>query len=293
MKLAVPGDLVKTMPPVSNNTSRHGEDSSNPSWWWSRTVSTVSLGTAGLLATILIWWWVSLGLDPLRLPSPESVARAVVENWANIPALQYVNLQSGGLADALTYTVFSVLATVAVGAVAGVVIGVALPLLPLLRAMVSPILVVLGSVPILILLPFLVEWFGNGGLVRSGVVVIFTGVVMASVGLRSSREAAGRYRSYALSLGAPPAFEMRHVIFPALLPDLISGLRVSLAAAWSMESVVEVIGGQQGAGRVIATMAHLSNTEVLLAMVVCVALAAVVLDGLLMIFGKGLIQWQE
>jgi ABC-type nitrate/sulfonate/bicarbonate transport system permease component len=202
-------------------------------------------------------------------------------------------LQSGGLGDALTYTVASVLMTVAIGSLGGVLLGIALPLLPAVRSVLAPILVVIGSTPVLILMPFLVEWFGNGGLVRSGIVIIFTFVVIATVCMRASHEAAGRYRNYARSLGANSAFEMRHVVLPALLPDLIAGLRVSLAAAWSMESVAEVIGGAQGAGRVIATMAHVSNTEILLAMVVCLAVVAVLLDGALAAIGSRLVTWKE
>jgi ABC-type nitrate/sulfonate/bicarbonate transport system permease component len=258
-----------------------------------RVVPSLILGAAGLGIVLLVWWLISLGVDRLRLPSPWIVIMAIPVNWSDIPALQYVALQSGGLADALAYTVTNVLVTVAIGSLAGVLVGIALPLLSTLRLLVSPALIVLGSTPVLILLPFLVEWFGNGGLVRSGIVVIFSFVVVSTVCMRASQEAAGRYRNYALSLGARPAFEMRHVILPALLPDLIAGLRVSLAAAWSMESVAEVIGGQKGAGRVIATMAHLSNTEILLAMVVCLSLAAVVLDGTLAAVGRGLLTWKE
>jgi hypothetical protein len=40
-------------------------------------------------------------------------------------------------------------------------------------------------------------------------------------------------------------------------------------------------------------MAHLSNTEILLAMVVCLSLAAVVLDGTLAAVGRGLLTWKE
>jgi ABC-type nitrate/sulfonate/bicarbonate transport system permease component len=258
-----------------------------------RCVPSMILGAAGLGIVLLVWWLISLGVDRLRLPSPWIVISAIPVNWSDVPALQYVALQSGGLADALSYTVTNVLVMVAIGSLAGVLVGIALPLLSTLRLLVSPVLIVLGSTPVLILLPFLVEWFGNGRLVRSGIVVIFTFVVVASVCMRASQEAAGRYRNYALSLGARPAFEMRHVILPALLPDLIAGLRVSLAAAWSMETVAEVIGGQQGAGRVIATMAHLSNTEILLAMVVCLGLAAVVLDGMLAAIGMGFLTWKE
>jgi ABC-type nitrate/sulfonate/bicarbonate transport system permease component len=258
-----------------------------------RILPSIFLSTAGAGIVILAWWLISLGVDPLRLPSPWAVFAAIPENWLDIPSLEYVALQSGGLADALSFTVGSVLLTVAIGSVAGVLVGIALPLFSTIRLVVSPALIVLGSTPVLILMPFLVEWFGNGGLVRSGIVAIFTFVVVATVCMKASHEAAGRYRNYALSLGARPSFEMAHVILPALLPDLIAGLRVSLAAAWSMESVAEVIGGQQGAGRVIATMAHLSNTEILLAMVVCLGLAAVVLDGLLAAAGNGLLTWKE
>jgi ABC-type nitrate/sulfonate/bicarbonate transport system permease component len=155
-----------------------------------RILPSIFLGAAGAGIVILAWWLISLGVDPLRLPSPWAVFAAIPENWLDIPSLQYVALQSGGLADALSYTVSSVLLTVAIGSVAGVLVGIALPLFSTIRLVVSPALIVLGSTPVLILMPFLVEWFGNGGLVRSGIVAIFTFVVLRARGVpRREREA--------------------------------------------------------------------------------------------------------
>ncbi len=56
--------------------------------------------------------------------------------------------------------------TVALGGAVGTVVGIALPYVSSLRTILNPILVVLGTIPVLILLPFLIQWFGNGRLVR-------------------------------------------------------------------------------------------------------------------------------
>lgn len=253
---------------------------------------TILFGALGIAVLLLIWSAVAVKLGALRLPGPWLVFVAIKTNWWSIPAMQYIAMQAGGLGDGLAYTVINVLLTVIVGAALGTVVGIALPHIPLLRVAVSPALVVLGSTPLLILLPFLVQWFGTGRFVRSGIVVIFTFVAMATVCIKSSEQAVGNYGQYARSLGAKPAFEMWHVIFPALFPDLLAGLRVSLSAAWSLEAVAEIVGGKNGSGRIISTMAHLANTTVILAVVVCLCITAVVVDGLLTLLAQRSVAWR-
>jgi ABC-type nitrate/sulfonate/bicarbonate transport system permease component len=253
----------------------------------------VLYGAFGVAILLLIWWGVAEKLGPLRMPDPWRVLVAIKANWQSIPAMQYIAMQAGGLGEALAYTVVSVLVTVAIGAALGVLVGVALPHVTLLRLTVTPALVVLGSTPLLILLPFLVQWFGTGRFVRSGIVIIFTFVVMATVCLRSTTQAVGSYGQYARSLGAKPAFEMWHVVFPALFPDLLAGVRVSLSAAWSLQAVAEIVGGKNGTGRIISTMAHLANTTVILAVVVCLCVTAVVVDGLFTLLARRSVAWRD
>ena len=254
---------------------------------------TILYGALGVAVLLLIWWAVAARLGPLRLPDPWVVFVAIKANWWSIPAMQYIAMQAGGLGDALAYTVGSVLIMVTIGSLLGTVVGIALPHVRPLRLIVTPGLIVLGSTPLLILLPFLVQWFGTGRFVRSGIVVIFTFVVMATVCVRSSTQAVGSYGQYARSLGAKPIFEMWHVVFPALVPDLLAGLRVSLSAAWSLEAVAEIVGGQSGSGRIIGTMAHLANTKVILAVVVCLCVTAVVVDGLLTLLARRSVAWRD
>lgn len=254
---------------------------------------TIAFGVLGVAVVLLVWWAVAARLGPLRLPDPWVVFTAIKANWRSIPAMQYIAMQAGGIGDALAFTVVSVLVTVTVGAACGVFVGIALSHVTILRLTMTPALVVLGSTPLLVLLPFLVQWFGSGRFVSSGIVVIFTFVVMATVCVRSSAQAVGSYGQYARSLGAKPAFEMWHVEFPALIPDLIAGLRVSLSTAWSLEAVAEIVGGKNGVGRIISTMAHLVNTTVILAVVVCLCVTAVVVDGILTFLARRSVAWRD
>jgi ABC-type nitrate/sulfonate/bicarbonate transport system permease component len=155
----------------------------------------------------------------------------------------------------------------------------------------TPVLTVLGTMPVLILLPFLVQWFGNGWLVLSGLVVVFTFVVLATMTQKSMRTAVDRYSDYARTLGASRTFEMIHVALPALTPDIVSGLRVSMAAAWSLQTVAELVGGKHGAGRVIGAMANLSNTTLVIAMVVCLAVTAVAVDAVFALLARRTQRW--
>lgn len=246
----------------------------------------------GILILLGIWSLLAAQLGPLRLPGPGLVFDAIVANWQSIPAMQYLIMKRAGIADAVFYTVAQVLMTVGIGAVAGLVVGIAVPYVRPLRLVISPVLVVLGTIPVLILLPFLIQWFGNGRFVLSGLVIVFTFVTMAVVAIESMTAAAGRYRNWARCLGASPGFEMRHVILPALVPDIFAGLRVSFATAWSLQAVAELVGGQGGTGRIIGTMASMSNTAVVIAVVVCLAVVAVAIDALVALVGKGLVRWK-
>jgi ABC-type nitrate/sulfonate/bicarbonate transport system permease component len=245
----------------------------------------------GLALVIAVWQIVAIQLGPLRLPEPMKVFAAIPANWQSIPALRYVLMQSGGLGDALLYTVVSAILTVLIGAAAGVIVGLMMPYVLPVRIVMAPALMVLGTMPVLILLPFLVQWFGNGWLVLSGLVIVFTFVVLATMTQRSMQTAVERYSDYARSLGASRTFEMIHVALPALTPDIVAGLRVSMAAAWSLQTVAELVGGKHGAGRIIGAMANLSNTTLVIAMVVCLAVAAVAVDAIFAAVGKRTQRW--
>lgn len=251
------------------------------------------LGLIGVAILIAIWWLVSLGKPPARLPTPFEVARALTTDFLEIPALHYISFQSGGIDNALLYTTISVLWAVGIGAAAGILVGLILGLSRTARELVLPILLVLSTVPVLILLPFLTSWLGPSRLVESGIVIFYAFVTLATVCQRAVESVGLLYRDYAETLGVRGRLKLTNVIAPAVLPDIIAGIRVALAAGWSFEAIGELIGGQQGAGRIIYTLSTLSDTAGMIAVVICLSAVAVTVDAVTAGIEKVVIRWRE
>lgn len=252
----------------------------------------VGLAVAGILVLGIAWDALALQLGPLRLPAPAAVWQAILDNWVNIPAMTYVTMQPAGLQDSLVDTTTNLLCSVAIGAVAGVSLGLLAQYSRMLNNIAVVIVTILGTVPLLMILPFLVQWFGNGGFVMSALVIAFAILTLAQVTVSSVGRAIANYRDYSRSMGAGPMLEMRLVILPALAPDLIAGLRIALAAGWGFQTMAEVVGGSNGIGRVIGVMAGVSNSTVILASVAVLGATALVLDALLVQAGKLLVRWK-
>ncbi|UUY02817.1 ABC transporter permease subunit [Svornostia abyssi] len=251
------------------------------------------LALAGVAVVVGIWWLISLGADPVRVPSPQVVFDALVSGWENIPALSFVAFQSGGIKQAVTYTTVNVIVGVGIGASIGFVVGALLGRVRLARELLSPGLFVLSTVPVLVLAPFLTIWFGTARFVQAGLVIVFALVTVAAVTQQATLDVGERYTNYAASLGARRSMLLRAVILPAIVPAAIGGIRVAAAAGWSFATVAELLGGNKGVGKLIQTMQGLSATADIMAAVIALGIVAVLVDAVIRLVGQWVVRWQE
>jgi ABC-type nitrate/sulfonate/bicarbonate transport system permease component len=70
-------------------------------------------------------------------------------------------------------------------------------------------------------------------------------------------------------------------------------VRVALAAGWGWECVAELLGAQHGIGRVIQVTAQTDSTPDLFATLLCLAVVAVLADGIVASFGAVYLRWKE
>lgn len=257
--------------------------------------AAVSAGLAafGVGLVIGIWWLISLGADPVRVPSPQVVFDTLIANWENIPALSFIAFQTGGIKQAVTYTTMNVLVGVTIGASIGFVTGAVLGRIRLAREILTPTLFVLSTVPVLVLAPFLTIWFGTARFVQAGLVIIFALVTVATVTQQATLDVGERYTNYAASLGARRGLLLRAVILPAIVPAAIGGIRVAVAAGWSFATVAELLGGSKGVGKLIQTMQGLSATADIMAAVIALGIVAVLVDAVIRLVGQWVVRWQE
>ncbi len=254
---------------------------------------TTLLALVGVGVVVGIWWLIALGSDPVRIPSPQIVLQALIDDWNEIPALSFIAFQSGGIKQAVGYTAMNVVVGVGIGASIGFVVGALLGRSRLARETLSPALFVMSTVPVLILAPFLTIWFGTARIVQAGLVIVFALVTVAAVTQQATLDVGERYTNYAASLGARRSLLLRAVILPAIVPAAIGGIRVAAAAGWSFATVSELLGGNQGVGKLIQTMQGLSATADIMAAVIALGIVAVLVDAVIRLVGTWVVRWQE
>lgn len=133
-----------------------------------------------------------------------------------------------------------------IGCSIGLFTAILLHLLPGVRDAVYPLLILSQNVPIIVLAPLLVIWFGFGLLPKMIVItlVCFFPVTIAALG--GFRNTPPEMKHYMLMAGASNTQIFSKLEWPNSLPALFSGLKIS--ATYSMMGAVisEWLGAKKG-----------------------------------------------
>ena len=255
-------------------------------------VPTVALAMCGLAFVGLVWQATASASSASQVPAPADVWYTLTHDWHRIPALSYLEFQSGGIGAAVAFSTLHVLVGVAVGTAVGLASGIAVARVRLVRLVASPALSLLGTFPLLALLPFVTLWFGTAGFAQSGLVILFAFLTVTFAAASAALTVSDRYAHYASSLGASPQRILWTVVLPAAGPTVIGAVRLALAAGWSWQAVAELMGAHHGVGRVIDVSSRLGAVSDIAATVLCLAVVAVICDAVVAGVGGLLVRWK-
>ncbi|MCB1101871.1 MAG: ABC transporter permease, partial [Kiritimatiellae bacterium] len=148
-----------------------------------------------------------LQMDPIWLPSPESVAMRFVNIYQN-------GYQNSSLWQHVSASVIRVLAGFLVGSIVGIPLGYAMGLSSWFRGWFDPIVEFMRPVPPLALIPLIIIWFGIGEVGK--VVLLFLAALWIMVIAARAGVAGVRISKIhaAYSLGASKWQILYHVIIP-------------------------------------------------------------------------------
>ncbi|TDV57838.1 ABC transporter permease [Actinophytocola oryzae] len=156
--------------------------------------------------------------------------------------------------DLLTHT-WATLSRIIYGSVIGIVVGVVLGLAMgyyrLLSAAFSPTLSALYALPKIAIFPLLLVIFGLGETPRVLVVAISVFFVMQINAMSGVRHVDPRLVEAGTAFGATGWKRFRYVVFPAALPSVFAGLRVSAGVSILVIVAVEFVGSSDGLGFLI------------------------------------------
>jgi ABC-type nitrate/sulfonate/bicarbonate transport system permease component len=198
---------------------------------------------AGCAAAVFLAWHVSTStgiVNPILLPSLESS----LEEFADLIA-------SGSFWPYLAVTLSELVTAFAMAASLGSVIGYAVSLTRFTVRMFDPLFAGLYSIPVILLFPLYVLFFGigEGSKIAIGATIAFFPIVLNTIAGFSFVDRT--LIAAARSMGASPAQMFWSVMLPAAFPVVLTGLRIGFILAFLSILGTETIASISGLGHQI------------------------------------------
>ncbi|HCC81548.1 MULTISPECIES: ABC transporter permease subunit [unclassified Methylophaga] len=180
---------------------------------------------------------------------------------------------------------------VGISALTGLIIGILVGIIPLVRAGIAPVITIISLVPPLAILPILFIIFGLGELSKVMLIVLgITPFLIRDVQLRVMA-LPHEIIIKAQTLGANSWQLILRVVLPQVLPKLIDAVRLSLGSAWLFLIAAEAISATEGLGYRIFLVRRYMSMDIILPYVVWITLLAFLMDYLLRRLSKSVFPW--
>jgi putative hydroxymethylpyrimidine transport system permease protein len=240
------------------------------------------LWRAALVLVLLIGAWelyVDLGgADPLILPAPHAVAKALYSDrsllWSNF-----------------LVTAEEVLLGILVAAAAGLAFSVALHFSSTLRRAVYPLLIASQTVPIPMVAPLFVLWLGFGILPKLMVIALVSFFSIVVTTLAGFAAVDPDLTKLMRTFDAPRARTFRHVELPSALPGVFTGAKIAVVVAVIGAVFAEQAGSSSGLGYVFQQSIPQLLTARAYAAVIVLSVFAIALFAVLTLAERLVLPW--
>ncbi len=238
---------------------------------------------AGFVVAVIALWEGAVRffhIEKWLLPAPSNIALALWDVRGLLAGHAVRTLVEAGAGFSLA---------VAVGLALAAVIDSS----PLVGRSIYPLLVTSQTIPVIVLAPLLVIWFGYGLLPKVLVVALtcfFPVVVTTADGLAAAdREMQNLLRA----MGASARQVFWKVKVPAALPFLFTGLKVGGTYAVIGAVVGEWMGADAGLGVFLTRSSHSYLTERVFAGIVVITVVSLAIFGALELLGRAVMPWRH
>lgn len=249
------------------------------------------LWLAGVALFLLAWKLLSLQLGRFRLPAPEVVLAMF------LPALMFnrtVELQGGGsdgIWPHLLFTVVKVVIGGGVGIPLGVLIGFLVSIFRDFRNFTEVLIEILRVTPPLVIIPFVVMWFGPRLMAQVGLIIFYCCLMMIITTVTAIKNLDPIYEKFARTLGASSSQIPFRVVLPAIVPAVTGGIRVTIGVVWGIAIVSELVGAERGMGVVFMMAMSFQALSLIIVGIIWTTIVAVLLDLLFVRLSRRLTQW--
>ena len=234
---------------------------------------------------------------PLVLTVTLLVAWQMLHQWAGdtaltapLPTLAHLwdMISQKRFLPHLSETGLAFLQALTIAWVGGVGIGVWLGGHRLSGEVAEPILVGLYSLPKITLYPVILLLFGLGMSAKVAFGALHGIIPVALFTMNAVRNINRTYLRAGRAMRLTPAQMARHILVPATLPEIFTGLRIGFSLTLLGTMLGELFASQRGLGFLLMTAIDLNDVQTILAIAVLISLFAVAANSALLALDKHL-----
>ncbi len=202
-------------------------------------------------------------------------------------------LISGNLISDIVLTLVRTFIGFAVAAVGGVLLGVSIARIPLVRWFFDPLVSVGLPMPKIAFLPIFMLWFGAFDTSKI-LMVAFSSIFPVIAEAWAGTQNIDKYMAWsAMSLGVTRHRFLWEITLPAALPQVFTGLQVALPIALIADIVCEMQMGSGGMGGTIMADMRFADSPGVFAYIVAIAIVGMVLVKAMEVTRRRLLVWHQ
>ena len=226
-----------------------------------------------LLALLLGAWELSthIGiLDPFIASSPSRIVKTFINLLTEADLLYHTWI-----------TLYETLLAFFISTGLGLLIAIILYIIPPIKRVLEPYLVVLNSLPKIALGPLIIVWMGTGEKTIVALGVLICIVITTISMLNGFCQVENDKIMLMKTMGANKFQTFTRLVFPYNIPNLISNLKINIGMAWVGVIMGEYLTSRAGLGYLIVYGGQIFKLDLVMTSIVVLCILAGVMYGLI------------
>jgi ABC-type nitrate/sulfonate/bicarbonate transport system permease component len=243
------------------------------------------------LALVLLWQTCTFLVGPNRCPGIVQTASVFIGSLFHEPIIEAQGGGSSGIYPHILATLTGFLRGLLLGGAAGFVIAFLMNQMKVIANLFEPSLEFFRALPPLLVIPFAIILCRSNDVLECFTVAIYSAFSVCVYTLNALKNVAPNFGYLATLLGAGRLRSLFDVQLPAIMPELLGGLRVTAALSLGIAVVVEYLAAPAGLGRVMKFAISYSRIDLIMASVIWVILIAVGVDFVIAVIFHIMLRW--
>lgn len=246
------------------------------------------LAGAVSISSFLLIWYISTKLTSIGalIPSPDRVLASVFKSLVGKIGRHTLLMHAA-------YSLGRILVGFSIGAVFGVVLGLAMGWYKPIQAIFQPLFRVIRPIPPIAWIPISILWFGLGESAKIFLIFLssFSNVTLNA--WAGARNVDSQFVGASRMLGASERQVFTSIVLPSSIPQIFAGLHVAMSSCWATVLAAEMVRSSEGLGWMIVSGMEANDIVQILTGIVSIGLVGFVLAIIMRKMEDVLCQWNK